>query len=212
NRNLCEDFASINEVEKEAFRLCSEIEVAPEADPIELLSQVYFYIQLYLTPIVKFYRLSELLAQGYTSDQIFEGPLLAHGFIKEEELAASELKKTINLSDLMRQVLSVTGVNNIREIQFNAIDKVENIGNQNYNWVIYVTPGKQPVINIGESKVVLYKNGMPFRPDSNRVLQRFEQLMDAFITANESITTEDISFDIGIYRNIKEYISIQEHY
>src|SRR5690606_18475330 len=116
----CEDFTSINEVEKEEFRLCSEIEVAPEADPIELLSQVFFNIQLHLTPLVKFYRLSELLAQGYTSDRIFEGPLLTHGFIKEEELAASELKKSINLSDVMRQILAVKGVFNIMEVQFNT--------------------------------------------------------------------------------------------
>src|SRR5690606_18401919 len=45
NRNLCEDFTTIDEINKETFRLCGEIEVAADADPIEVLAQAFFNIQ-----------------------------------------------------------------------------------------------------------------------------------------------------------------------
>jgi uncharacterized protein len=36
--------------------------------------------------------------------------------------------------------------------------------------------------------------------------------MDIFIQGNESVTTEDITFDTGTYRNLSQYYSIQNHY
>lgn len=212
NRNLCEDFTSINEVNKEEFRLCSEIEIAPQADPFQLMAQVFFNIQLHLNPMVKFYTLAQLFDQDYTADQIFEGPLLNHGFIKEEELIGSELKTELHLSDIMNEIMAVEGVLNITDIRFNAISAKQKKASENKIWIIDVKDGVQPVVNISESRIVLFKDGMPFRPDLNRVKRRFDQLMDAFIVTNESVTTEDISYDTGSYRNTGNYHSIQHHY
>lgn len=212
NRNLCEDFTSVDEVKKEAFRLCSEIEIAPQADPFQLMAQVFFNIQLHLKPMVKFYSLAQLFDQDYTADEIFEGPLLTHGFIKEDELIGSELKTELHLSDIMNEIMAVEGVLNITDIRFNAISAKQKKASENKIWIIDVTDGVQPVVSITESRIVLFKDGMPFRPDLNRVKQRFDQLMDAFISKNESVTTEDISYDTGTYRNTANYHSIQHHY
>lgn len=212
NRNLCEDFTTIEPVGTEKFRLCSEMEIAPEADPIELLAQVFFNIQLHLSPFVKFHSLAELQKQGYTSDSIFEGPLLSHGYIKDEELTASELKTTIRLSDIIQQVLAVEGVLNIDEIQLNSLSKDGGIGNRKESWLINVTTGKKPEIDIAASRVVLYKNDMPFRPDPQVIKQRFMQLMDDYLSDNQNLTSQDIGFDTGTYRDVNRYYSIQEHF
>lgn len=212
NRNLCEDFTTIDEIEKETFRLCGEIEVAADADPIEVLARSYFNIQLYLTPMVRFYRLADLLIEGIPSDRIFEGPLLTHGFIKDEELAASALRQSIQLSDVMHQVLTVEGVKDILEIQLNSISELKTSSNKNNKWIIDISPGRQPTLDIDESRMILYKNGIPFRPHANLIKARFDELMDAYIKQNEQIATEDLSFDTGNYRNIAEYHSIQEHF
>ncbi|NEU10439.1 hypothetical protein GZH53_19090 [Flavihumibacter sp. R14] len=209
NRNLCEDFTTVSEVKEEKFRLCTEIEIAANANPVELMAQVYFNIQLHLTPMVKFYRLAEMFAKNYTSDAIYEGPLLEHGFIKNEELIASELKSEIHLSDIMQQIMSVSGVLNIPDIILVAGTQTTEMANR---WVIDVPDGRQPVINILGSKVVLYKDGMPFRPRPQDIKLHFDRLMDAYIAANESVTSEDISYETGTYRDIGEYYSIQHHY
>ncbi|EOR94499.1 response regulator receiver modulated diguanylate cyclase/phosphodiesterase (GGDEF & EAL domains) with PAS/PAC sensor(s) [Arcticibacter svalbardensis MN12-7] len=209
NRNLCEDFLSINEVSQQEFRLCSEIELKTDADPFDCLAKLFFNIQLYLTPLIKFYSLKDLQDQGYTSDVIFEGPLLIHGFIKEEELTASDLKREIHLSDIMQQMLNVSGVTNILDILFNPTDQVKELANK---WIIPVKRGRQAIINIVESNVLLYKNGIPLRPDMHIIKSKFELLMNDYIRGNDLVRTDDITFDTGTFEDTGSYYSFQNHF
>ncbi|RYE55828.1 MAG: diguanylate cyclase, partial [Sphingobacteriales bacterium] len=145
NRNLCENFLGIDEISKQQFRICVELELKPEADPFDAVAQILFNIQLYLTPLIKFYWLKELLDEGYKADAIFEGPLLTHGFIKEEELLSSDLKTEVHLSDIMQQILNVVGIDNIIDIIFNPTDQVKELPNK---WIVPIASGKQPVLNV----------------------------------------------------------------
>jgi hypothetical protein len=52
-----------------------------------------------------------------TIDQIFEGPLLKHGFVDNEELAAADRKKVIRVSDLILLCMDVEGVMASKDIQ-----------------------------------------------------------------------------------------------
>jgi hypothetical protein len=209
NRNLCENFLKIDEVSKQKFRICIELELKPEADPFDVVAQMLFNVQLHLTPLIKFYWLKQLLDQQYTTDAIFEGPLLTHGFIKEEELLASNLKTEIHLSDIMQQVLNVAGISNILDIIFNATDQKVELPNK---WVIPVTTGKQPVLDIVESNILVYKNGIPLRPDLNVIQTRFDKLMSDHIIGNDKVRTEDISFDTGSFTDSGNYFSVQNHF
>src|SRR5690554_2163812 len=176
NKNLSEDFSNIDEISQEQYRLCSEIELEAGADPIEVLSQVFFNIRLYLNPLIRFYRLHELFEKGMSADSIFEGPLLEHGFIIDEELQNANLRTEIYLSDIMQQILSVGGVKNILEIIFNPLAEGKSPANP---WIIPVTESKQPVVNILASQVVVYKGGMPFRPDLSLIKEKSDQLFEA---------------------------------
>ena len=44
NRNLCEDFLSVNEVTKQQFRLCCELDLSTNTDPVDALAQLFFNI------------------------------------------------------------------------------------------------------------------------------------------------------------------------
>ena len=141
NRNLCEDFNSIKKADQQQFRLCCEIEIDPVADPGTVLASIFFHIQLYLSPLVRFYSLQEMLAdknENYTTDRIYEGPYISKGFIKDKELAASELKKEIHLSDLMQIIMQQEQVLNIPEILFNDINQKTELANR---WIIPVADG-----------------------------------------------------------------------
>jgi hypothetical protein len=98
NRNLCEDFVAIEGVGTQRYSLCAELELTPDADPATIAARLHFDVQNYLTPPVNNYSLQEMLAKRhddsspYTVPEIFEGPLLAHGFIDDAELAASGLR------------------------------------------------------------------------------------------------------------------------
>jgi len=82
-------------------------------------------------------------------------------------------------------------------------------------WIIGVTEGSQAILNIAESNVLLYKDGIPFRPtlsDLGEVKIKFDALMSNYITGNDLITTEDISYPTGNFQNVEAYYSIQNHY
>lgn len=209
NRNLCEDFLSINEVNKEEFRLCAEIELAPDADDVEVMAQMFFRIQLYLTPFVKFYWLKDMFDNGYTADEIFEGPLLGHGFIMDSELDASELKTQIHLSDIIQQIMKDNAVLNIPAIIFNAVADTETSISK---WMIDVEDGKQPVLNITAGDILLYKERTPFRIDLQLVKNRFDALMLEYIQGNDAISTEDINYNTGVYSGVNGYYSVQNHF
>ena len=212
NRNLCEDFNSIKKADQQQFRLCCELEIDPSADSIAVLATIFFHIQLHLSPLVRFYSLQEMLddkQENFTTDRIYEGPFISKGFIKEKELKASELKTEIHLSDLMQITLQHEQVLNIPEILFNDINQKTELTNR---WVIPVTDGCQPVVDVLHSNVVVYKNGMPVRMNKAKVKEQFDALMDEYLGRNENKRSEDWHFDTGTYRETEKYYSIRHHF
>ena len=92
-RNLGEDLVCIKELKPEEVGLCGDIVLSPDADPEQVLAEIYFKFDEHLKPDVIFYTIDELLAKGRTMDEIFEGPALDCGFIDDEQLASIEQKK-----------------------------------------------------------------------------------------------------------------------
>lgn len=209
NRNLDEDFVDVDKVPRQLFRLCSEIEVKAGVDINMVLAEIYFNIQIYLSPIVKFYTLQQMLDAGFTADSIFEGPYIQHGFIKESELIDSELRKKIRLSDIMQIILNTEGVISIPDIVFNDAEQDKALENK---WIIDVKNGFQPIVDILNSNVVIYKDGIPFRAKNDTVNTKFEELMTAYLKANEKTTASDMAFYTGSFRDVASYHSIQNHF
>ena len=150
-----------------------------------------------------------MFAQNYSADKIFEGPWLSGGFIKDEDLLATDLKSEIHLSDIMSQIMQVDAVSNILSLLFNPKGLLDELPNK---WIIEVSEGKQPLIDIIGSNVLFYIDGNPFRPNMNKVKVRFDSLMSDLITGNDLVVAEDISYDTGNFQNIENYYSIQNHY
>jgi hypothetical protein len=87
NRNLCEDFGTIKKVDQQLFRLCCDIEMKPDADATAGMANIFFNIQLHLTPMVRFYSLQEMLndkEENYSTDQILKVHLSARDLLKKK--------------------------------------------------------------------------------------------------------------------------------
>jgi hypothetical protein len=211
NRNLAEDFDEIKKVDQQFFRLCCELEVNPGADLTETVAELFFQIQLHLSPLVKFYTLQEMLTdkQGYATGRIFEGPFIEKGFIKDTELVASELKKEIHLSDLMQIILNNKNITGIPEILFTDIHQTKESASK---WIISVNKQHQPVVDIKKSNIVAYKNGTPVRLSMQKIENRFSEMMTTYLRENEKKFSEDILFNTGSYRQVNNYHSIQHHF
>lgn len=110
HRNLCEDYFSIKGVRTQQIATCGFIELLPGADPNQVLLDISTAISEFFSPTFKRYNWQELLDEGRTLEQIFEGPLPVYGFIKDEDLDTLQRANAVYTSDLINLIMDVPGV------------------------------------------------------------------------------------------------------
>ncbi|HAT65148.1 MAG TPA: hypothetical protein DCS66_11190 [Flavobacteriaceae bacterium] len=178
NRNLCEDIIHIEEVDEHPVKICAQIELLPDADDEYVHALVLKAIDDYLSPNLRFYSLKGMLEKGYTTDEIYNGPLLSNGFIDTEELRNTELKKEIRLSDLIDIIQKIEGVDVIRDI---TIDHCDGTSDGTTTWNICIPEGKKPT-RCDKSAFSYYKGFLPLNINQQEVenyLIEFEEAEEA---------------------------------
>ncbi|MDD2303240.1 MAG: hypothetical protein PHP53_00990 [Prolixibacteraceae bacterium] len=209
NRNLCEDLAEINKVEVHPISVCASIDVLPEADEELVHAKVLRAIDNYFSPSLRFFSLKQMFDKGYTSDQIFEGPLLANGFIDPKELEAAGLRTEVRLSDIMQLIMNVEGVNFIKDI---SINNCKNPTDETDSWLICVEPGKKPV-RCTDSAYSYYKGVLPVNVNQQKV-EKYLDEMEQAEKAEQALASLDMEIAIpsGTYLNTRETTTVQNDF
>ncbi|NQY66856.1 MAG: hypothetical protein HRT72_03930, partial [Flavobacteriales bacterium] len=101
-RNLCEDYSKFTASRIQEIALFGKLIVAPDFNVNELLAEVYFRVDQFQHPLVKFNTLDETTEKGYTFENVFNGPLLKHGFIEDSNLENLKRRSVVYTSDLIR--------------------------------------------------------------------------------------------------------------
>ncbi len=208
NRNLCEDFSTIRIVKKEGFSICAEIELAPDAEIDSVGKAVISKVRKYLTPSVKFHSLREMIDKGMAPDEIFEGPVLDNGFIDNDELEEAELRERINLSDIIRVIMNIKGVLAVRDIKFSPSDPSPGAPDK---WTIKVKKDHRPVLNLKKSRIIFYKEELPFKADIESAASN-EEPGGEDTAGTEPPKIEDLPIQTGEDRKIGQYYSFQNHF
>ena len=209
NRNLCEDLAEITKVEVHPISVCASIDVLPGADEELVHAQVLRAIDAYFSPTLKFYSLKQMFDNGYTSDQIFEGPLLSHGFIDPKELETARLRTEVRLSDIMKLIMGIEGVNFIKDI---SINNCKNPTDETDSWLICVEPGKKPV-RCTDSAYSYYKGVLPVNVNKKKVEKYMDDLEKAEQAEQEKAGLDmEIPVPTGTYLNTRETTTIQNDF
>ncbi|TDQ22709.1 YegP family protein [Tenacibaculum caenipelagi] len=209
NRNLCEDLIEIKEVDTQPIAICANVDVTPEADEEWVYANILFQIENYLSPSLKFYSIQQMLDKGYTTDEVFDGPVLKNGFIDVKELKKAELRKEVRLSDVMKIIMNIEGVKLIKDISVGFCD--ENIVQEN-KWVVCIDPDKKPVL-CEKSTFNFSKGFLPLNLNYNKVDEYLKQLKEDEIESQQ-ITDEDkvLSLPKGSYIEANEYTTIQNDF
>lgn len=209
NRNLCEDLVDVSKVETHPISVCASIEVYPEVDEEFVHAKVLRAIDNYFSPSVRFYSLKEMFEKGYTSDEIFEGPVLNNGFIDPKELYAAKLRTEVRLSDLMKLIMEIDGIKVIKEI---SIGDCNNPDNETDEWLICVESGKKPV-RCKDSAYSYYKGVLPVNINKKSVGSFIEKLDAAEKAEQENAAVEmEIKVPAGKYLNTGETTTIQNDF
>jgi len=177
SRNLCEDFIDVRPVRAEYFALCAEVDLDGSADVTEAAARLLFDIGQTLAPPVLNHDLATMLARGLTLPEIFDGPLLEHGFIDDAELLATALPSEIRLSDVVGVAMDVPGVRSIRSIVLNPIERDDEADDNAADadptevegdavplanpWRIPVRAGRLPRLSLNHGRLVFSKRGLP---------------------------------------------------
>ncbi|MBO9584838.1 MAG: hypothetical protein J7574_11825 [Flavobacterium sp.] len=208
NRNLCEDLVDIKKVVDYPIKICADIEVDTEADEELVHAKVMDALESYLSTTVNFYSIKQMMDKGYSTLEIFDGPILEHGFIDTKELLTADLRNEVRLSDIMRIIMSVPDVLLIKDISLGncAGDDLEN------KWLICLAAYQKPVIcpksvfnynkgllplNINQAQVKIYSDAIKAEKDK--------------ATTNAS-QNKELEIPNGEYLNTDIYTTIQNDF
>jgi hypothetical protein len=226
-RNLSEDFCAIRDLEFENIALCADIELSPEADINETLAEIFYRMEMQISPPVRFYTIKELLGKNYTIDRIFEGPLLDHGFIDDREFGKIKRTTEIRASDIIQIIMRIEGVISIKKIRLLSYIEIDNSYTVRPMDVIITRNGKKylvreeewildlsdpeklaPNFNPDLSKVIFYKNKLPYFADTKKVIDLFnEKRSHDYIRLKGH--EKDLPIPVGEDKNIEDYYPVQ---
>jgi hypothetical protein len=120
-RNLCEDFAEIILLKKQYIFFKIAAQITEGTDVNELAARIYYDLQAFLSPTVRFCSLETLLKEGKSAEDIFNGPILKHGFIDEAELDRCPQQTVIHVSNVISLIQKLPGVEAVYDV--NIISK-----------------------------------------------------------------------------------------
>lgn len=231
-RSLCEDVEDIKEVPTQEVVLCTDIALKPDADPEKVYAKIAFAVEQYLSPDIRYYTLAEMLAKGKTSDEIFDGPvfdfenilfdedsegelIFKKGFIDNEDIINSKLRTQLRLSDIIRIVSKIEGVQYIKNITFAFCgceetdkSKVAQVFNKD-TWLLCIKEGHKPILCLDNTIINFYKDIIPIQLKNEAARAELAALHAQHIKEVTGKYIEDLPMPEGRYRNIDEYTSIQ---
>lgn len=223
HRNLDEDYCSIQCVGVEDVAVCCDVEVAPDADIERVQARIWLEIEQYFNPSVSFYSLRDLLDEGMAVEDIFQGPALDNGFIKQQELQAAGLKTELRVSDILNRLMDIEGVVAVNNLLLTKYDAegfplkgaadlhtaTPNLEKISAQWTLAVTPLHQPRLYYNLSRFLFYKNGLPFLPRADEARDTLIQLRGETERPRIKNATNDLPVPQGQFRNPGDYYPVQ---
>ena len=227
HRNLDEDYCRVKGVTVEDVAVCADVEVSPDADIERVQAQIWFQIEQYFNPPVPFYSLQELMDAGLPVEAIFNGPELANGFIKADELAAAGLRPMLRTSDIINRLMDIEGVVAVNNLMLSKYDAEGNVikgaadptwsndkpvfdANQaSASWLLFISDVHQPRLYHNLSRFLFYKNGLPFLPRMDEARDALTQLHGEAERPKIKGTANDLPVPLGTFRNPQDYSPVQ---
>ena len=210
NRNLCEDFNSIKSLDIVDIYLDISLEPniallkTPDAYD-NLASQILVDVQEFFIPKIKFKSLGEML-KTKSLDEIYEGPLLNHGFIDDDDLENNFLKTSFHFIDIIDKINSEWKIWRIGNFDF-----INTATGEKYTNILEIQNNQVVRVNFSKSKIILLHNNEVLITNPEVIINTAKHRY-ALSNLNNVIEEEQIDYYRGEYRNLKEYLSIQHDF
>lgn len=203
-RNVGENFEEISILKAQHIAIRAAIMVDGSYPVKETLAYVCNAIEHVVHPPVRFLSEAELLEAGYTTDQIYQGPLLTNGFVPDEDLR--ERKQQVDPSEMVKAISQVTGVIQVKHLHV-SLDGV-NFSSR----PVLIAPDCYPYIDITDSRNDIGIYSDQFEQHSRdgifwNIYRKIKEIRKRHYTAQER-GVADHSLE-GAHRNLEQYYSLQ---
>jgi hypothetical protein len=227
HRNLSEDYCIVSGVGVEDVAVCADVELKPDADVEQAQAQIWFKIEQYFSPPIRFRTLQELRDVGGAVEDIINGPGLNSGFIDTDDLKAAIFKTVLRTSDIINRLMKIDGViavNQLRLTKFNsegnpvsgAADPTWVNGQPVFDpnkvsaaWLLFISSRHQPRLYMNQSRFLFYKNGLPFLPRMDEATDTLNELLGAAQRPKTPNTDNDLEIPKGEFRSPDDYYPVQ---
>ena len=212
HRNLCEDFATVEILPIEEISVKAEIEIEESFDVNELMAKIYFGLDNFISPHLQFFTLKELLDKGKNTEVIFDGFPLEHGFIDDEQLDSFIKKDELHTSDLIRIILDIPGIKNVRS---RSISISSSKSSESEEWALALDSNQTPQLkDIGSliNNITFYKKQISCNLNLDKAQSYLESLQQENTKSPSTTQTKDIPIPMGQYRELSDYESIQKDF
>jgi hypothetical protein len=209
NRNICEDIEVIKILNPLEVGIFADIEVDGIRDIESILARIFYKVEEYLSPEIRFYSLQELLQEGYSLNEIFNGPLLKHGFIKTSELQPKSNK--VLISEIIKIIMQVSGVVSVKNLYLK-------VGDKKYENQIEISEEELPKLitvlsdQLRNPSIHFFRGAVHYTTiDYNMVERKLNELQ----SANKRVyrlSEETISIPLGKKLDVENYYSIQNQF
>ncbi len=207
HRGLAEDLDEVSVTNTHPIMVCADIRLAPDADIEKTFAAIVHRLQNFLTPSVPRYRLAQLVAEGYSIDEIFDGPALTNGFILEKDLDASTTVNVVRSSDLIAEILRINGVLAIPKILLNHAGAKESASEL---WELEIPLDREPELVLENARLRFYKDLIPFEPDLLETQILLDELIAKDIADADFPDAEDFPVPEGRSLDLSSFTTLQE--
>ncbi len=219
HRNLCESLYAIDIYNVLTLTMDLTITLLDLVDGEEILATIFHEVNNYLAPEVGHYSLSKLQDQHYAINEIFNGPQLSNGFIKNKDLRPAI--QTIDVSELIKIIAKIPGIITINNLCLNYIDpktKMKHTIKERFR--IPKNTTTRVVFPVSNKNIIFINTGISFRPDLKETKKQlaFIQALDtsSFKAASNSFNelpipkgnSQDIAYHYPIRKQLPEIYGV----
>lgn len=211
-RNVGEDFSEVRVLDDEEITIKAGIEIHHDTDVNEILADVYIALDHYLSPLPAFYPLDERLASGHRVEDIFRGPILDHGFLDDDELLRFQRRTELHTADIITLLLDIDGIVAVKKVRLSQGRQLP------VDWILKISdpantrPLLKPLEQFFDDNDVTFSTheGTTVLPNKDIVINKVEAYQaQERKTAEGPIISEDLSPPAGRYRNLTDFVSVQ---
>ena len=212
-RNVGEDFSEVSVLGDDEITIKAGLEIHNEADVNEILANVYMVLNNYLSPQPTIYSLDERLASGHRVEDIFKGPILDHGFLDDDELYGFQRRTELHTADIIAILLDIDGITAVKEVCLSQGKQLP------VDWILKISdpantkPVLKPLVQFFEDDDITFsthEGATTALPNKNAVIEKLESYQSRERKAAiNKITSQDLSPPAGSYRNLTDFVSVQ---